>query len=957
MSNYYQQYLGGGAVVTNNGLNQPSAIALRNTYSSTTQTRLDFFNSNISSGTAWSMINDNAANGTNDLRILSNAGGTTVMTLLQNGNVGIGTTNPVSPLTINPVTLPSSTYNINKYPPLLPPTKVSLTSSTYTGTVSGQAYGNGTYTYSTIYTYAWTSNGNTALSSLLTNSPNLTYNWQVSQTGIGFNEYNTSSPYNYVGVSGALIQTYSSSTLQNYNGLWLQIQVPYAITLTSIVIATQNATSSIGNVIILSSLDGTNWVYQTTITTAMASTWVSGVSQTINVSTGGSYTYFRFVVTSLSGNYGSLLILQFYIQGYESSTPNSLININAPSSNGCTIQINGNSGNNTNGILICNGGSGAWQSNPYRAWIGLKGGLNASPDNALQFYNDSPSLKPTDTAFSFYTYINGLSSITPCLFITGSGNVGIGTATPSTTFEVWSSGTKVVSFSSTIGLNIGGTMNILFPNSSSLTTAGINIFFASHLSMTAYGLLLNAGATDGSQDSTGTTGNDLILNVSKSAKKVKIQVASYDIGTFSSSGLRINNPSDAYSAGSILSTNGMITVLPTGLDGVRPMSLALRQYGNLGAFTYLYMNNYTTNNQCYFIIDIFNGGGHKDIATFSQSGLTLDGILNATSYVTSPFLVANSTTTVGQVKLGVSQTSTTSGNIDFLGPAPSYTSYGSIYGSTSGMTINALGYQIATFSSGGTAIYVPAGGGNLQSSSTPVVGLTGNGLGVGTASPTRALDVRGDAIIIGDLTANGTSAAFRFALNNTANIGGQYMALTGFSNSGGGVQFNMGSSVVGNGNTAIFNMYANGDTFAFGNLSVGSLSNRGSDERIKMNIVPYTTPTLDLLNNIVVSNFSYKKQPNKKSIGFIAQNIQKYIPELVIPAKMVNELNDFELTEDDVKDNPILTIKTVDGMIPYLVKAMQEQHALFVEQNKMLVELSQQVKILQQQVINLQSNN
>ena len=663
MSNYYQQYLGGGAVVTNNGLNQPSALALRNTYSSTTQTRLDFFNSNISSGSAWSMINDNDSNGTNDLRILSNAGGTTVMTLLQNGNVGIGTTNPVSPLTINPVRLPSSTYNINKYPPLLPPTKVSLTSSTYVGTVTGQAYGNGTYTYSTIYTYAWTSNGNTALSSLLTNSANLPYNWQVSQTGIGFNEYNTSSPYNYVGVSGALIQTYSSATLQNYNGLWLQIQVPYAITLTSIVIATQSATSSIGNVVILSSLDGTNWVYQTTITTAMASTWVSGVSQTINVSTGGSYTYFRFVVTSLSGNYGSLLILQFYIQGYESSTPNSLVNINAPTSNGCTIQINGNSGNNTNGILICNGGSGTWQSNSYRAWIGLKGGLNASADNALQFYNDSPSLKPTDTAFSFYTYINGLGSIIPGLFITGSGNVGIGTTTPTNPLEIWSSVNRV--------------------------------------------------------------------------------------------------------------------------------------------------------------------------ATFSSSGLT----------------------------------------------------------------------------------------------------------------------------IAGDTVSNGTSMAYRFALNNNANISGQYLTLTGFYNSGGGVQFSMGSSSVGTGNTAILNMYSSGDTYAFGNLSVGSLSNRGSDERIKMNIVPYTTPTLDLLNNIVVSNFSYKKQPNKKSIGFIAQNIQTIIPDLVIPANVVNELSDFGLTEDDVKDNPILTIKTVDGMIPYLVKAMQEQHALFVEQNKMLVELSQQVKDLQQQVINLQSNN
>jgi hypothetical protein len=53
---------------------------------------------------------------------------------------------------------------------------------------------------------------------------------------------------------------------------------------------------------------------------------------------------------------------------------------------------------------------------------------------------------------------------------------------------------------------------------------------------------------------------------------------------------------------------------------------------------------------------------------------------------------------------------------------------------------------VATFSTSSTNIYVTAGGGNKQSTTTPVLGITGNGLGIGTASPTMALDVRGDAV-------------------------------------------------------------------------------------------------------------------------------------------------------------------------------------------------------------------
>jgi hypothetical protein len=58
-------------------------------------TRIDFFN-NVASTTSarWSILNDTDQNGTNDFRIYNAGGITNVFTILQNGNVGIATTNP-----------------------------------------------------------------------------------------------------------------------------------------------------------------------------------------------------------------------------------------------------------------------------------------------------------------------------------------------------------------------------------------------------------------------------------------------------------------------------------------------------------------------------------------------------------------------------------------------------------------------------------------------------------------------------------------------------------------------------------------------------------------------------------------------------------------------------------------------------------------------------------------------
>jgi hypothetical protein len=64
-------------------------------------TRVDFLNG-VSSGTVprWTLINDYNQNGTNDFRFVNSDQLTSVLTLLQGGNVGIGTTAPVDQLAI-----------------------------------------------------------------------------------------------------------------------------------------------------------------------------------------------------------------------------------------------------------------------------------------------------------------------------------------------------------------------------------------------------------------------------------------------------------------------------------------------------------------------------------------------------------------------------------------------------------------------------------------------------------------------------------------------------------------------------------------------------------------------------------------------------------------------------------------------------------------------------------------
>ena len=79
-----------------------------------------------------------------------------------------------------------------------------------------------------------------------------------------------------------------------------------------------------------------------------------------------------------------------------------------------------------------------------------------------------------------------------------------------------------------------------------------------------------------------------------------------------------------------------------------------------------------------------------------------------------------------------------------------------------------------------------------------------------------------------------------------------------------------------------------------------------SDERLKTNILPFTSSVLPELGRLGIVSYEWKETGEQVKAGFTAQNMQSVFPELV-----------------EANDAGILGIKTLE-LMPYVVKGMQE---------------------------------
>lgn len=93
---------------------------------------------------------------------------------------------------------------------------------------------------------------------------------------------------------------------------------------------------------------------------------------------------------------------------------------------------------------------------------------------------------------------------------------------------------------------------------------------------------------------------------------------------------------------------------------------------------------------------------------------------------------------------------------------------------------------------------------------------------------------------------------------------------------------------------------------------INKANSSSSDERLKTNIKPTKVNALDMLNNIKMVEFNWKKDGKFEKIGAIAQQVQSVEESLI-----VHDMDDKQTYND------YLRIKYYDT-IPYLIKAVQE---------------------------------
>lgn len=143
----------------------------------------------------------------------------------------------------------------------------------------------------------------------------------------------------------------------------------------------------------------------------------------------------------------------------------------------------------------------------------------------------------------------------------------------------------------------------------------------------------------------------------------------------------------------------------------------------------------------------------------------------------------------------------------------------------------------------------------------------------------------------------------------------------------------------GDGNDQYKIVSAGLDRFIFnsnGNFqAAGSITSSGgfmpSDARLKEDIQPLAQSGIEIIEKLAPSSYAMKKD-HKKAVGFIAQDVQKILPELVQEFTMISETSAINGATDPAmqdpsaqkeKDQTYLSLNYV-GLIPYMTKAIQE---------------------------------
>jgi hypothetical protein len=213
--------------------------------------------------------------------------------------------------------------------------------------------------------------------------------------------------------TGSFSTTYDGSS--TVGGEWIQLQVPTAITITKIQIAPRNGSSDYenrcaGDGRILGSNNGSTW---SNIGTFTGKTYTLGNYTDITVTTSTSYTYFRIVITKLSGNSGQTTVnigeINYFGFG-NSEEEEEEEDTNYETLNFTTVGTVNITGNGTDTITslytgTAGWGTGTYSSTGYTAPVTIEFDKTASANDDLNSYGII-SLNDTIVTTGTYTALD-----------------------------------------------------------------------------------------------------------------------------------------------------------------------------------------------------------------------------------------------------------------------------------------------------------------------------------------------------------------------------------------------------------------------------------------------------------------------------------------------------------------------------------------------------------------------